>query len=394
LFIRTQAAVEIWIMIPSIQDYKNWPGRGSPLSLGLLVLFLIAVWQAPCVSAQTPLFHDLVWKPAFSPDASKAIVMDGTELRVVEVKTGKVLNVIKGHEFVVYAAAYSPDGQRIISGDGNCLRLWDARTGKQILRLEGRNGNLSSLAITPDGRYAVSGHSEGSGIQSITPMDLFLWDLKTGKVVSEKRIILRRFAAQQLASGFYRFFPDTARDQLPLSVLDLLEGPAYGEVCRFEGQQHVNCVAISPDGKHVICGCLDGNARILDVRTGSETCSLAHQAIKGVRGVAFSPDGGHVLVGTGSGGVHLWRVRGATEVRTFRGHKDAVYSVAFSPNGQRALSGGEDQTVRLWDLKNGKELACFRELKGRITSVAFLPDGKSAACADDEGKVRQWKLPE
>jgi WD40 repeat protein len=38
------------------------------------------------------------------------------------------------------------------------------------------------------------------------------------------------------------------------------------------------------------------------------------------------------------------------ELRTFRGHSDAVYSVAFLPDGRTALSGSSDGTLKLWDL--------------------------------------------
>jgi WD40 repeat protein len=320
--------------------------------------------------------------------------MDGKELRVVEVRTGKELRVLRGHEFPIYAVAYSPDGQRILSGDGSCLRLWDARNGTQLLCLDGRNGNLSSLAMTPNGRWAVSGHSAGSGLQRLRPRDLFLWDLKTGKVVCHDRIILHRWVTQQLFAGSYNLLPDQVREPLPRSVRDMFKGPTYREVCRWEGQQHVNCVACSSDGKNVICGCADGRAHILDVRTGKEICSLGRKTNKAVQGVTFSPDGERVLVGSDGGEVYLWHIGRRRELHSLRGHKGAVYSLAISPHGQRAMSGGEDQTVRLWDLETGKELACFCELKVPITSVVFSPDSRFAACADDAGHVCYWTLPD
>ena len=373
---------------------KCSPRRNWYLSFALPVFLLVGALQVPSLSAQEGLTHDLVWKPAISPDGSKAVVMDGKELRVVEVKTGKELQVIKGHECTIYAVAYSPDGKRILSGDGNCLRLWDAQTGKQLLRLEGRNGNLSSLAMTSDERFAVSGHSAGSGVGMVPPRDLFLWDLKTGQVVSQDKIVLDRWIAQHHFPGFYELLPRKGREQLPPIIRDLLTGPTYREECRFEGQKEVNCVAMSPDGKRVVCGCEDGRARVLELKNGNETCCLGGREGKGVLGVAFSPDGERVLVGTREGEVRLWQVRGKSAPRSFDGHKGAVYCVAFSPDGRRALSGGEDKTVRFWNLETGEELVCFREMKEAITNIVFSADGRRASCAGEGGSVRSLKLPE
>jgi WD40 repeat protein len=275
---------------------RNWL-----ISIILPALLLLTCWNISSANAQHYLrsFHELIWKPAFSPDGSKIVTMDGTTLHVAEVKSGKELLVLKGHEFDIYAVAFSPDGTRILSGDGNCLRLWDARTGKHLLRIEGRNGHVSSLAITPDGHYAVSGHSDGTGVEQNPPQDLFLWDLRTGMMVPKQK---------------------------------LMEKDAYREVCRFLGQKSVNRVAISPDGKCVICGCKDGAARILEIATGKEICSLGHEGAS-VEGVAFSPDGERVLVADDAGDLCLWNVRTRTEERRLTGHKGIVCCVAFSPNG-------------------------------------------------------------
>ncbi|HEV8059305.1 MAG TPA: WD40 repeat domain-containing protein [Gemmataceae bacterium] len=332
------------------------------ISISLSALLFLTCSNISSANAQhyIRLSHELIWKPAFSPDGNKIVTMDGKTLHVTDVKSGKELLVLNGHEFDIYAVAFSPDGTRLISGDGNCLRLWDAQTGSHLLRIEGRNGNLSSLAITPDGGLAVSGHSYGAGVEQNPPLDLFLWDLKTGKMVPKHR---------------------------------LMEKEAYLEVCRLEAQKSVNCVAISPDGKRVICGRKDGTARILEIATGKGICTLSHKAAS-VQGVAFSPDGERALVANEVGDICLWDVLRKTEERRLIGHKGAVYSVAFSPNGSLALSGGLDQTVRLWNLQTGKELACCHESKEPISTVAFAPDGRYAHFADQVGKYERWKLPE
>jgi len=73
-------------------------------------------------------------------------------------------------------------------------------------------------------------------------------------------------------------------------------------------------VAISPDGRRIVCGSEDGTIYIRDMETGE---------------VLGSP---------------------------LLGHTGRVWSVAVSPNGRRIVSGSEDKTIRVWDADTGEAL--------------------------------------
>ena len=301
---------------------------------------------------QSYLQHELVYRSAFSPDASKIAIIDGKSLHVVDLNSGKEIQLIKGHKFQIFAASFSPDGKQILAGDGNSFRLWDVQTGKQITHFETRNGKLSSLAFTPDGRFAVSGHSHGSGVVHNPPFCLLFWNLRTGEEVMDK------------------------------------------ELARFSGQEDVNDVAISPDGKTVFCGRKDGTARLLDMATGKQLLCMTPKSAGSVQSVAFSPDGNQVLIGDETGKVFVWKLGEPAAQFRLDGHQGAVYCIGYSPSGRLALSGGEDQTARLWDLQTGKERAKFTGLESPVTSLIFSPDSKSAYVADGEGKWKRWTLPD
>jgi WD40 repeat protein len=298
------------------------------------------------------LTHELTFRSAFSPDASKIAIIDGKTLHVVDLNSGKEIQLIKGHEFEVFAASFSPDGEQILAGDGNSFRLWNVRTGKQLGRFHTRNGNLSCLAFTPDGRFAISGHSYGSGVVHNPPFCLLFWNLRTGEEVMDR------------------------------------------ELARFSGQEHVNDVVISPNGKTAFCGRKDGTARLLDVASGKQLLRINLKHAESVESVAFSPDGNQVLIGVETGKVFVWKLGEPAAQYRLDGHKGAVYCVGYFPSGRLALSGGEDKTARLWDLQTGKELAKYSGLDSPVTSLIFSPDGKSAYVADGFGKWKRWKLPE
>jgi WD40 repeat protein len=384
-----------------IQINRNHSPTMSTPHCRLLCSYFAAVALPTCALplalAQTPDFHTYIRRVAFSPDGRQSVDLN---LVLRDLPTGKEIRKLDGHKFQVYAVAFSMDGRRIISGDGSDIRIWDARSGKLIQRLDGRNGNVSSLAVSPDGRHAVSGHGEGSGIQLNPARDLYLWDLNKGEVVEREALQGDVVFTQAVLLPAFRVLPDKWKDRLPSPTYYRLRAPLYRETIRFEGQEHVNAVAFSPDSKRVICGRADGTARILDIGLGRELAILrGHE--KDIWSVAFSPDARTSLTAGEDGTVRLWRLPSALtillpakEERCFEGHKGAVYSAAFSKDGRRAVSGGDDKTVRVWDVCSGKELARFNA-KDPITSVTFVGDQHVVAGAtidERDGRIQIWKM--
>jgi WD40 repeat protein len=47
--------------------------------------------------------------------------------------------------------------------------------------------------------------------------------------------------------------------------------------------------------------------------------------------------------------VRIWDAATGRQLRTLRGHSEAVYGVAYSPDGAALASTSYDDTVRIWD---------------------------------------------
>ena len=85
-----------------------------------------------------------------------------------------------------------------------------------------------------------------------------------------------------------------------------------------------------------------------------------------VNSVSFSPNGKALATGSGDRTIKLWNLDTGKEIRTLQGHKDSVNSVSFSPDGQTLATGSGDTTIKLWNLGTGKEI---RTLQGHQNSV-------------------------
>ncbi len=74
--------------------------------------------------------------------------------------------------------------------------------------------------------------------------------------------------------------------------------------------------------------------------------------------VAYNPDGKRIVSGSGflqeAGVVKVWDAEKGTELVTFKGHSNGVFSVAFSPDGKRIVSGSADKTIKIWDISPEK----------------------------------------
>lgn len=343
-------------------------------------------------------FHndaDRVFSLAFSPDGQ--LLASGSEdrlIRVWEVKTRRLIRVLKGHDDEVRSVAFAPHryveatlgtpaaqkaaGHLLASGSyDRTVRLWDVQSGTCTQILKGHQDWVETVAFSPDGQTLASGSRDRT---------LHLWDSQTGTLQSglahPQPIRALAFApdGKTLASGC---------DDYRIRLWHYQTGDCLRVLTGH--QSWIAALAFSHDNGLLASGSEDQSVRLWD--------GLTHRCIKtlqghsnGVWAIAFSPQGQQIASGHQDGQIRLWSISPPSGPQSLSGHTSWVWSVAFSPDGTHLASGSEDRTIRLWNAQTGAPLHTLCGHEDAVFAVVFSLDGRTLISGSLDGKLRLWDL--
>lgn len=129
------------------------------------------------------------------------------QLRIREIKTGKVIRSLRG-DSGVFSLAFSPNGKYLAAGQTNCqIQIWNLETGQRHNILIGHQDRISNLTFSTDNKTLISGSWDKS---------IKLWNIEMGILI------------------------DTLQDH----------------------KSPVSALAITPDGKTIISGSRDCTIKI------------------------------------------------------------------------------------------------------------------------------------
>jgi WD40 repeat protein len=402
-------------------------------------------------------FADSGWVRIVAILDSRRVVAgyDDRTLRVLDVKTGQSVQVLKRHYAWTRGVAVLGD-RRVISGsDDGILRVYDVESGQVIQVLEGHSRSVSAMVVL-DSRRVVSGSADGT---------LRMWDLESSQAlssferhsseVSGVALVDSRRVVSGSYDGTLRVWDVGSSQTLQvlggdtgwvgaIAVLDsrrVVSGSNDGTmlVWDLESEQAlkvlvgdanwVSAIAVLDD-RRVISGTIAGTLRLWDVEKGRILQVLEENTSARVSAVAVL-DGRWVISGT-EVGLRVWDVENSRILQDFEenyqvsavsaldrrrvvsGSLDGTLRVRDLESGQtlqtremhsdgvravvvldsrRVVSGSEDRTLRVWDVESG-EVECLFTLDASVTAVAVIPDRRVIVAGDYLGRIHFFDFVE
>ena len=300
----------------------------------------VRLWKIDrTMSRSTASHREAIGGVQFSPDG-RWLASGAWDALVVlwDVGTGHGV-ALKGHAEAIRTVAFSPDSRLLASASNDeTIRIWDIQ-GNQCLHVLGGHSDMAwGLAVTPDGSLLVSGSYDST---------LRIWDVASGRQ-------LRTFEFEGENPRGLAMDPDGAFVAVGLNHAVVLVDLANGEILRrftVERANRCSYLSLSPDGRLLASGSLEGGGRIWEVSTGDLVATPGEDSPP-FDGVAFSPDGKLLASASSDRYLRLWEPHTGRLVAKVPGAAEQLGSVAFSPDGRLIGAGSEDATVCTWNVDN------------------------------------------
>jgi WD40 repeat protein len=307
-------------------------------------------------------------------DDGRALWWDADRAKMVRAFTSRVVNRSRQNPSpdrgaVAMLAGVFPDGKQVAaSWYGHPLIAWDTAAGKEIAQAA-LEKSYHGAAISPSKGLVAFGDATGNvalrDVSLGTRRSLMM--TKPADFAGECTFRLLTFspdgrylAAAGLADRQNRtpLYDHVVVWELAtgrqLTHLQMVISDTYGGIAGLRGPT-VTALQFTSDGRRIAIA-LPNTISIFDLATGREEQSFTGQRIVG-HTVALSPDGKWLAAGTLDGEIRVWDMKTGKLLGDVPGHSETITALAFSADGSRLASGSEDTTVLIWQVAELVRLA-------------------------------------
>jgi WD40 repeat protein len=153
-----------WQSKPLLRDPPGGPQKfafspdGSLLVTPLGAAKAAIIWNMPSGTTNRVLELDTNARgAAISHDGRVVALNTFVDILLFEVKTGKPLGTLKGHEHVIEGLAFTADGKTLASAGLDGVRLWSVPALAEVAVLHDHQGAAEAVTFTGDGQWLISG---------------------------------------------------------------------------------------------------------------------------------------------------------------------------------------------------------------------------------------------
>lgn len=328
---------------------------------------------------------------AYRPDGKQLASAGGElnkpgEIKIWDIRTGKLLRTLTGHANVITALAYHPERPLLASASyDRTIKLWNLETGDEFVMLRGHADSIYDVTFSPDGNLLASASHD---------LSVRVWDHELYRRDPEAAVrILKGHDGPVTSVSFHRDGKSLAsgsRDRT-VKIWDFANSKVEKTLTGHQGE--VKSLAFSATGKILVSGGgpLNKPGEVMFWNVESGKIHAAHYGLSDrILHVATSPDGKIAAAGA-DGILRVWNPNRSSEALVFRGDPQAVEAVAFAPDGLSLASAGRSGRISLWNSSAGSETLNLTA-PGTMDALAFSPKERVVAAAGSNGIVNIWDL--
>jgi len=243
---------------------------------------------------------------SFSKDGAQLVVAAGEaglfgEARIWNVADGTLRRMVQAHSDSMYSALLSPDGRLLATSSyDQQIKLWEAETGRELRTLAGHNDAVFELAFRPDGAVLAS----ASGDRTVK-----LWNVADGQRLDTLGQPLKEVYCVTFSPDGRRVVAGGVDNRIRAWQIsaDAKENTNPLLYSRFAHEGPVVKLAWSADGKTIVSAGEDRSLKVWDAETLVERRELERQS-DWAGALAISPDGKAIAVGRLDGSLAMYEI--------------------------------------------------------------------------------------
>jgi WD40 repeat protein len=277
---------------------------------------------------------------------------------------------INDRQSVPSALVFGQNNVLFSGHEDGTIRRWNLATTEQLLFLRIDKKKVQTLALSESQGVLIVGFSDGR---------LTAFDLKTTRPRWEVRV-------PEYTIVSLNVLPHESVVVCTLSdgIVDFLNTASGQTKGQWKCSATVDVAVVSPQGKYVALGDMDGGIVVRETATGNVVSSCTNFLAEPVGALAFSPVERQFVSGSG-GRIDVWDAVSSRSVND-SGFPGSYRDFDLSPDG-RLLAWAGHNTIGLWTVEDNHLIDQF-SVQQNTRRVIFSPDGVALGLSSWDRTIR------